>query len=133
MKLPHTGRDFPYLAMDVNEKIADWLGYEYNPRKGLRIPFWVHPDTGLVASIEFNHYLQLWHGKGGVLAQIEKRNASSNNFFAIGFKEALDEILLNAAMARHGERYYDLLDAVSVTPAQLAAALVKMIKEGVKL
>lgn len=110
--------------MTNNEIIARWRGWI---KTDSPIP-WLTPDSDRRMNVPpYDRGIGFWHSKHGLLAEIKQHNDFSNNFFAIGFQEALDEILLEAS----GEdRYYNLLDAVAAIPAQLAEALVKVIKEG---
>jgi len=100
-----------------NERIARWLGYQQTV--GLTIRHWVSPRTGTVASIEFDSYVDLWHGPNGLLSEIEKRNEQNKFIHYLSFEVGLD-LTITAA-----EAGWAICRADS---AQLAAALVKMIE-----
>lgn len=70
--------------MNTNEKIARWLGYvctKVGTAKpaypNLPTEYWTRPDTGLIAFIEFDTDITLWHGEKGLLAEIEKQEKAS--------------------------------------------------------
>lgn len=109
--------------MDNNEVIARWRGWI---KTDSPIP-WLTPESDRHINVPpYDRGIGFWHGEHGLLAKIKKHDDFSNNFLATRFGEALDETLLEAS----GEdRYYNLLDAISATPAQLAEALAKVIKE----
>ena len=121
--------------MTDNERIAEWAGaitldeYRVRPREGLVI------GQGRVTSYRFGDEerrpraerwepdtdITLWHGPDGLLKEIERRG------MMMDFQDAfIDES--DPPLSGSGERF-NLWAGMEATPAQLTAALVKMIKE----
>ena len=101
---------------EKNLKIAEWLDYRWTPPQGLHDGYWTRPSGLFVDSIKFNERITLWHGEDGILAEIER------NGFVPKFIMALDSIV---GMAKCGLTW----DVLRATPAQLTAALIKVIEE----
>ena len=111
--------------MTNNEKIAEWRGYTRfkTPATSQKYPgvpaeSWIKPSTGLTASIEFDGDIVLWHGKDGLLAEIEQREKKG---------VFLDALMVANAWAVDGRWNQDFVWLICrATPAQLAAALMRM-------
>jgi len=108
-----------------NEKIARWRGYIYVDQR-IKQPFqddglsgWRDGLHGKGVSIAFDTDITLWHGKDGVLAEIEKREKKG---------VFLDALMVTNAWDVDGRWNQDFVWLICrATPAQLAAALVKVI------
>ena len=109
--------------MTDNEKIARWRGYIYvdqrirQPLQSDGISGWRNWLYGKDVSIAFDTDITLWHGKGGLLAEIEKREMSS--LFIMRGPWWIEEI-----------RATNEGSLLTATPTQLAATLVKVIDDG---
>ena len=114
--------------MTDNEKIARWLGCIYVDQR-IKQSFqddgisgwrnWLHGEG---ISIAFDTDIALWHGENGVLAEIEK-NEKIGSF--------LDALMVAHAWDVDGRWRHDFVWLIRCAePAQLAAALVKMIDNG---
>ena len=108
--------------MTDNEKIARWRGYIYVDQR-IKQPFptdgisgWRDGLHGKDVSIAFDTDIALWHGEEGLLATIEKLEMSS--LFIMRGPWWIEEI--------RATNEWSLLTA---TPAQLTAALVKVIDD----
>lgn len=102
--------------MTDNEKIAKWLGPFIKVSVGNRAgEIW--PDSDIL----------LWHSKDGLLEKIGERNVHE------AFSVELGYILCAPGMASYHDKNgvvtlrYNAWDVLCATPAQLAAALVKVI------
>ena len=126
--------------MTDNELIAEWLGAKEFHKEMVVGDIVLSPDSGKFFAIGYvteirGHKLHtyrpwspltditLWHGDDGLLAEIETRGLRAR-FYA-------------SLLAPHYSRIMDSISAMAAiqfgataTPAQLTAALVKMIKAG---
>jgi len=102
--------------MNDNERIAEWLGIDDDgvtcayPRKST--------DGGKTWHFSFDD-ITLWHGDDGLLAEIERRE------LIVPFIRSMVDNQGNF----HAVTSCNLWGLVAATPAQLTAALVKMIEE----
>ena len=110
--------------MTDNEKIAEWRGYVHVDQR-IKQPFqdngpsgWLDHLHGKDVSIAFDTDLALWHGEGGLLHEIGKRNRSDC------FIDAIFDLCEYTDDRSDNDWNWYLLTA---TPKQLTAALVKVI------
>jgi len=113
--------------MTDNEKIAKWRGYLYVDQR-IKQPFqdnglsgWRDWPHGKDVGIAFDTDIALWHGEGGLLYEIGKRNRSGDFIDALF---ALCEYTDDRSDNEDWDWYL-----LAATPAQLAAALVRMIDD----
>ena len=107
--------------MTTNERIAEWAGWiqvECEDDDGNPYLEWRNPVNDCNKELPaFNTNITLWHGEDGLSAEIT--NKKLERLFA-------DELLW---MAPDGGFIDCVLIGLLATPAQLAAALVKVIEE----
>jgi len=99
--------------MNVNETIARWLGWTdiESWLEGYGIPPGGSPNTAKLVPL-YDSGRAFWHGDDGLLAEIERRELIAR------FMLAMREVVGITTWAH-----------MTATPAQLAAALVKVIEE----
>ena len=123
--------------MTTNETIARWLGkdihigptrdlrdgdlYRFGDAEGICIIHVTDDESHSFVGWNPEEYIEDWHGEDGLLAEIERRKAQQDFIDAF-----IDEH--NDVVAYSGERFA-LWVGMIATPAQLAAALVAVIKE----
>jgi len=112
--------------MTGNERIAEWLdwrlhgvGVGYDEEKSL-VVFTFHRK-----SFSPSTDITLWHGEGGILAEIEERDTE------FLFVKMLADDLQAVPIEKYGwtDIAICLLRILNATPARLTAALIKMIEE----
>jgi len=101
--------------MNDNERIATWRGWI---NVGGPTP-WLNKDSERFHGVPpYEQGCGWWHGKHGLLAEIEKRGCVIS--FMSKLTDAIREETTNGTLA--------WWDVITATPAQLAAAMVKMIE-----
>ena len=117
--------------MTDNERIAKWRGYIYVDQR-IKQPFptdgisgWRDGLHGKDVSIAFDTDITLWHGKDGVLAEIEKRVMQMTSSFLL----FLEDDLADARAWSVQSEDESTMELLQVEAAQLTAALVKVLDD----